>query len=133
MNRADRRKQERDERHANAMIPEWKRAEINARIAVTERFMKNGITEQDVKDAYDRGYKAAIKEYVDKLLPYQQKFFYSAAAIAAHDLFGFGKDRGERLLDRIQQIMCEEISAGDIIDRCKRETGVDAFNDEYTI
>jgi len=116
-----------------ATVPAWKRDQLARKQAVRERLMKNGITEQDLTDAYERGRKDATKEYVDKLLPFQQKFFYSAAAIAAHDLFGFGKDRGLRLLERIQEIMCEEISTGDIIDRCKRETGVDCFEEEFTI
>lgn len=114
-------------------IPAWKRDQLARKQAVRERLMKNGITEQDLTDAYERGRKDATKEYVDKLLPFQQKFFYSAAAIAAHDLFGFGKDRSLRLLERIQEIMCEEISTGDIIDRCKQETGVDCFEEEFTI
>ena len=133
MNRAQRRKEERQQRRAIAELPEWKKAELARKQAVRERLMKNGLTTQDIQDAYEKGRKDATAEYVDKLLPFQQKFFYSAAAIAAHDLFGFGKDRAMRLLDRIQEIMCEEISTGDIIQRCKRETGVDCFEEEYTI
>lgn len=114
-------------------IPEWKREQLRRKQVVNTRLIQNGITLQDLADQYNKGRKDATKEYVDKLLLYQQKFFYSAAAIAAHDLFGFGKERGLRLLDRIQEIMCEEISTGDIIERCKRETGVDVFEEEYTI
>ena len=133
MNRQQRRQQERDQRRAIAELPEWKKAEIARKNALANRLAQNGITAQDLADEYNRGRKEATKEYVDKLLPYQQKFFYSAAAIAAHDLFGFGKDRAMRLLERIQEIMCEEISTGDIIERCKRETGVDCFEEEFTI
>ena len=133
MNRAQRRKEERQQRRAIAELPEWKKAELARKTALANRLAQNGITAKDLADEYERGKKDATTEYVDKLLPYQQKFFYSAAAIAAHDLFGFGKDRAMRLLDRIQEIMCEEISTGDIIQRCKRETGVDCFEEEYTI
>ena len=133
MNRAQRRKEEKRQRHELASIPDWKKAELARKQAVANRLMKNGITAQDLADEYERGRKDATKEYVDKLLPYQQKFFYSAAAIAAHDLFGFGRDRALRLLERIQEIMCDEITTGDIIERCKRETGVDCFEEEFTI
>lgn len=133
MNRQQRRMEERQQRRAIAELPEWKKAELARKTALANRLAQNGITAKDLADEYERGKKDATKEYVDKLLPYQQKFFYSAAAIAAHDLFGFGKDRAMRLLDRIQEIMCEEISTGDIIQRCKRETGVDCFEEEYTI
>ena len=133
MNREQRRKEERQQRRAIAELPEWKKAELARKTALANRLAQNGITAKDLADEYERGKKDATKEYVDKLLPYQQKFFYSAAAIAAHDLFGFGKDRAMRLLSRIQEIMCEEISTGDIIQRCKRETGVDCFEEEFTI
>lgn len=114
-------------------LPAWKKAQIARDQAYIERLTKNGITGQDLDDAYVRGRKEATKEYADKLLPYQQKFFYCAAALASHELFGFGETRIIRLLDRVQQIMCEEISTGDIIERCKAETGVDLFEEEYTI
>ena len=133
MNRAERRKAEKAQARAIAEIPEWRKAKLERDTAIAMRVMQNGISKQDLDAAYQRGRKDATKEYVDKLLPYQQRFFYSAAAIAAHELFGFGKERGERLLDRIQQIMCEEISTGDIIERCRRETGVDVWEGEYTI
>ena len=133
MNRQQRRMEERRQRREIAELPEWKKAELARKAALASRLAQNGITAQDLADEYERGRKDATKEYVDKLLPYQQKFFYSAAAIAAHDLFGFGRDRAMRLLDRIQQIMCEEITTGDIIERCKRETGVDCFEEEFTI
>lgn len=59
------------------------------------------------------------------------RFFYSAAAIASHRLFGFGETRICRLLDDIQLIMTEEITTYDIIQRCKDETGVDIFENDY--
>ena len=133
MNRAERRKAEKAQARAIAEIPEWRKAKLERDVAVSLRMIQNGITQADLDAAYQRGRKDATKEYVDKLLPYQQKFFYSAAAIAAHELFGFGKDRALRLLERVQEIMCEEISTGDIIERCKRETGVDCFEEEFTI
>lgn len=133
MNRAERRKAVKAQARAIAEIPEWRKIQLERNAAFNARLMQNGITRQDLDDAYQRGRRDATKEYFDKLLPYQQKFFYSAAAIAAHDLFNVDTDAAETLLDRIQQIMCEEISTGDIIDRCKRETGVDIFQEEYTI
>jgi len=114
-------------------IPEWKRQQLLKKQAVNARLVKNGITLKDLADEYNRGKADATKEYVDKLLPYQQKFFYCAAAMASHELFGFGETRILRLLDRVQEIMCEEISTGDIIQRCKAETGIDMFEEEYTI
>lgn len=133
MNRAQRRKEERQQRRPIAELPEWKKAELARKTAIANRLAKNGITAKDLEDEYQRGRREATKKYVDELLPYQQKFFYSAAAIASKELFGFGETRIRRLLDRVQEIMCEEITTGDIIKRAKRETGVDMFEEEYTI
>ena len=35
------------------------------------------------------------------------------------------KIEGDELTDRMQEIIDEEITAADIMERCKRETGVD--------
>lgn len=133
MNRAERRKQERQQRRDYAILPDWKKREIEAKIALNQRLAKNGITKKDLDDAYVQGQKVAREEYAKELLPYQQTFFYSACAIAAHNLFGFGKERGERLLDEIERIMTEEICTEDILKRCKRETGIDVMEGNYTI
>ena len=134
MNRAERRKQEKTEKRAIAEIPEWKKWEIMARMETKARLLQNGITQKDLQDAYDRGWREATKaNVVDEHLRYMQEFFYSACAVAAHDVYGFGKDRCERLLHRVAEIMNEEISTGDIIERCLRETGVDVNVEEWTI
>lgn len=132
-NRKERREQERKQRSLIADIPEWKRREMEKRIETTKRLMQQGISPKDLEDSYNRGVEDGRKEYVSRLAPYQMKFFYSAAGIAAHDLFGFGETRIIRLLDRIQEIMTEEISTGDIIERLKQETGLDIMDEDYTI
>lgn len=133
MNRAERRKQEKQQRHSAALIPEWKKAELAAKAATAQRMMQNGITQEDLDKAYRRGFMEAQEKFVKETLPYQQKFFYSACAIAAHNLYGFGKDRGERLLDETERIMTEEITTEDIIKRCQRETGIDIMAGNYSI
>lgn len=92
-----------------------------------ESMEKNGITKEDLKAEYERGYADARKD----LARFQMRFFYSAAAIAVHRLFKFGATRIYRLLDDIQLIMTEEITTCDIIQRCKDETGVEIVENEY--
>ena len=133
MNRAERRKQERQQRRDFATLPEWKKAEIAAKAAYASSLARNGITEEDLDKAYRQGMADMQKKYVAERLDYMQKFFYSACAIAAHNLFGFGKTRGERLLEETERIMTEEITTEDIIQRCKRETGIDIMEGGYTI
>lgn len=100
---------------------------INARVAVSQRLSKNGITPKDLEDEFKRGYDAARSD----LTRMTMQFFYSAIAIATHRLFKFGETRIYRLLDAVQQIMCEEITTVDIRARCKEETGVDIIENEY--
>lgn len=94
---------------------------IIARAKQREEWNKNGISQADLVKEYERGYKAAS----DDLAGFHQKMFYCAIALAAHRLFKFGGRRIIKLLDDVDQIMTEEICTCDIIERCKRETGVD--------
>ena len=92
-----------------------------------EALFRNGITTKDLEREYDTGYKQARRE----LTSFTMMMFYCATAIAAHRLFGFGEARITRLLDDIQRIMTEEIGTEDMIERCKRETGMDIIEDGY--
>ena len=108
-------------------LPAWKKAKIARDQACIERLSKNGITPKDLEDEYKRGYDAARHD----LTRMTMQFFYSAIAIATHRIFKFGETRIYRLLDAVQQIMCEEITTADIRERCKDETGVDIILNEY--
>lgn len=98
-----------------------------AKQAAIERLSRNGITPKDLENEYRRGYDTARKE----LTSFTMRMFYCAAALAAHELHGFGERRIIRLLDRIQQIMTEEICTADITQRLRRETGIDIFDSDY--
>lgn len=97
------------------------------RLERAKQMARNGITEEDLKKAYDDGYHASRKE----LTRFAMQMFYSAAALALHRLHGFGEKRIYRVLDAIQQTMVEEITTCDILARCKRETGVEIAANEY--
>lgn len=152
MNRAERRAQARaDAKQKKAVLKDaavqyqrdMKNGGVNAHTALSnpaylaqyiasemkrrEAWEKNGITKEDLKTEYERGRSDAQKD----LARFTMRFFYSAAAIASHRLFGFGETRIYRLLDDIQLIMTEEITTCDIIQRCKDETGVDIFENDY--
>lgn len=120
-NRADRRKAAKKNQKK---APVWAHM---TKLEKQEKLFKNGITDKDLRKAYDDGYKAAH----DQLAGFQMKMLYCATAISLHKLFGFGETRIIRTLDEIQQTMCEEICTQDIFDRCKREIGLDIFNSEY--
>ena len=92
-----------------------------------EALFKNGITDKDLKKSYEDGYAQARKE----LTGFTMRMFYCATGCALHEIHHFGQDRIVRVLDRIQEIMTEEICTQDIIERLKRETGLDIFDSDY--
>lgn len=98
-----------------------------AKQAAIERLSRNGITPKDLENEYRRGYDDARKD----LTAFTMRMFYCAAALAARELHGFGEQRIIRLLNRIQQIMTEEICTADIAERLRRETGIDIFDSDY--
>ena len=93
-----------------------------------ERMHQNGITAADLKANYDKGYKEGRMDMVT----FTMANFYSAIAIAMKRLYGHGETRILRTLNDVQLIMTEEITVQDLIERCKRETGVDIIANGYT-
>lgn len=126
MGRKERRAQERRSRqevlndHASMIARSIVRREEQkqARYAKLE---KNGITVKDLEENYNKGKHDALKWASE----YYQPFFYSAIAIVLHRDLKFGETRMVRFLEAVQQIMTEEICTADIIERCRRETGLD--------
>lgn len=96
-------------------------AVVERRKRQREAWDKNGITEDDLREQYQRGYAAATKE----LTEFVMNSFYSSAAIALKRIHGFGEDEILDVLDEMQRVMTEEITSYDLIARCKEETGLD--------
>lgn len=88
---------------------------------------KNGITQEDLKAEYERGYASARRD----LTVFYIHMFYSAIAISLHKLFGFGEKRIVRVLQDVQETMAWEICTDDIIERCREETGIDICCGDY--
>lgn len=114
MNRADRRKNKKKNRYVQ---------ESNRQRA--ERIVNTGVVlASDLKKEYEAGYRAAIKSTEEYMVP----FFFSALACSLKDNFRFGEERITRVFRGVIETMNEEITAQDMIDRCKRETGLDIIN-----
>lgn len=88
---------------------------------------QNGITREDLKAEYEKGYAAARKD----LATFTMRMFYAALAISLHRLYKFGEGRIIRTLDAVQWTMTEEICTADILARCKQETGLDILDTDY--
>ena len=98
-----------------------------AKQAAIERLSRNGITPKDLENEYRRGYDDARKD----LTSFTMRMFYCAIGLATHELYGHGETRIILTLDRVQEIMTEEICTADIMQRLKQETGIDIFDTEY--
>lgn len=132
MNRKQRREAE---RNAAKEAADFKMSGIGQRIAqkaaarqaVIERLSQQGISPADLKAEYEKGYKKGRSE----MTSFQMRMFYCACGLALHEQLKFGETRIIRILDRIHEIMTEEISAVDIGERLMRETGIEIFDTDY--
>jgi len=83
------------------------------------RMRKTGITQRDLAVEREEGYRDGRNE------PFYLSSCYAATAIILKRLHGYDKDEIEGFLDRVAEICDEEISVEDIVERAKREAGVD--------
>lgn len=126
MGRAERRREERRQKHEQVMDRHsaYARAIVHenaVKKAAIARIEKNGITLKDLEANYQKGYHDALAWASE----YYQPFFYSAIAICAKRDLKFGTTRIQRMLDAVKQLLIEELCTGDILERAKRETGMD--------
>ena len=110
-NRADRRKKKKQQ-------PKWqKRLTSDQRI---NAMCKNGITPKDVDDAYQKGYKDGVDRATDFCL----KDAYAAFLLAAHEVFGFGRNRCRRLLYAADEKVCTSLASDEAVEDVFKTVGV---------
>ena len=97
--REARRDQERRDKRAINDVPEWKKRQIAARARLVERLSQQGITPEDVKREYDRGFEEGFKAAAEPIT----KGCYAAVCLALSEIFGFGRVRCRRVLQRIDE------------------------------
>ena len=110
-NRADRRKKKKQQ-------PKWqKRLTSDQRI---NAMCKNGITPKDVDDAYNKGFKAGVDHASDFCL----KDADAAFQLAAHEVFGFGRDRCRRLLYAADEKVATSLASDEAVEEVFKQLGV---------
>ena len=106
-----------DTRYADEKKPEQR---VTRRDRQTvDRMRRTGITKHDLEVEREEGYRDGRNE------PFYLSSCYAATAITLSRLHGYDKDEIEGFLDRVAEICDEEISVEDIVERAKREAGVD--------
>ena len=87
--------------------------------AAVDRMRKTGITERDLAIEREEGYRDGRNE------PFYLSSCYAAVAIVLHNQHDYDAADIESFLDRVAEITDEEISVEDIVERARREAGVD--------
>lgn len=109
-NRASRRA---DKKHQ----PRWQRMTQDQRI---NAMCKQGISPKDLQEAYEKGYNEGVKRATDFCL----KDAYAGFLMAAHEVFGFGRDRCRRLLYAADERVANSLSSDEAIDEVFKQLGV---------
>lgn len=99
------------------------------RVQVADRLQRNGITLQELKDNYNRGYDAGV-QYANKRVGL---IMTAAMCEALKEMHGFGRKRLCDLAGRMCEIMTETFSTQEAIERVYKKTGLrfnasDPFN-----
>lgn len=119
-NRAERRAEKRDlDREARAYAKRIVKRDAAKRAAI-EKLERNGITIDDLKREYERGRNESVTEVSE----FAMKMIYCGFALALKREFKFGPERVLRTLRAADQIILEELTTDDIIDRVSRELGI---------
>ena len=80
---------------------------------------KNGITEQDLQNAYDRGWREGVKDSTKA-----SWIIYAGVCRALHRLHGFGAKRLIRVMELANEIMTSEFTSEEMVENAYRETKV---------
>lgn len=113
MNRAERRK-------AHKATPGYKRKSLEEQ---RRALHKNGITTQDLAREFVLGWEAGRKDTAGFFM----RSVYAAMALAMKRELGFGRERTLRVIRAADQIILEELTSNDIIQRVSRECGIDLY------
>ena len=73
--------------------------------------IKNGITPKDLQESYNKGYDEGIRRASE----YCMKDSYAGFLLAAHEVFGFGRERCRRLLYAADERICNSLASDEAI------------------
>ena len=81
---------------------------------------KQGISPKDLQEAYEKGLNEGIKRGTD----YSMKDSYAAFLMAAHEEFGFGRERCKRLLRAADYRVVNSLASDEAIEEVFQKVGV---------
>lgn len=91
-----------------------------------EQLFRNGITIEDL----EKEYKSGFQDGFSKASPFTVKTCYAAAALALHELHGFGRERVRKVLERMDNHVVDTLVSEEILDEVWQKIGLRMdFND----
>lgn len=118
-NRAQRRKDKK-------ALPRYKRMmSVEQRAAA---IVKNGITPQDVEEAYQRG----LREGAQRTQENDGYYFCAGIALALNDLYGFGKVRSTKAINLAAKYILESLTSAELAQEAYDRVGLEFADDFLT-
>ena len=87
---------------------------------LTKRLIKNGITAEDLKANYDKGWNDGFKEAADPVI----QGCFAAICLALNELHGFGQKRCMAILNAVDQHLTYTLSSVEAIDEVYKRMGL---------
>lgn len=79
---------------------------------LTKRLIKNGITPEDLKREFEKGYTAGFKEAAEPVI----RGCYAAICLALNDLHGFGQRRCADVLNAVDNHLTMTLTSAEAIE-----------------
>ena len=112
-------------RAANKAKPAYLRG---SKKQITKQLVKNGITPEDLKANFDRGYSAGFKEAAEPVI----RGVYASICLALNDLHGFGQKRCADVLRAVDEHLMYSLTSKESIDEVYRRMGLKlAFKEAF--
>lgn len=119
--RAARRELARREKREAQLVPDYIRRKVAATEAVRDRLMQNGITPEDLRREYDKGYKDGFLSAGEPVT----KGCYAAVALALTECFGFGQKEIAMALQHIDEQLIYTMDGQDVADEVLQKAGIE--------
>lgn len=87
---------------------------------LTKRLIKNGITVEDLKNEYQKGYTYGFKEAAEPVI----RGCYAAICLALNDLHGFGQKRCADVLRALDEHLTMTLTSKEAIDEVYERMGL---------
>ena len=87
---------------------------------LTKRLIKNGITAEDLKREWDKGYSAGFKGAAEPVI----RGCYAAICLALNDLHGFGQKRCADILNAVDEHLTMTLTSKEAIDEVYKRMGL---------